>query len=895
MPGLHCWRLLARHCVCIRSPLRRSVLVVCGAFLLFGIQGVSAQESRNPAEIAANLHHPDAAIRTDAQQQVRALGISLSPSQMELGSKLVDPDPRLRLILATEAYLAQDLSTQDILLQLTFHDDPRIRQLVVRAMSEESPDGTLRDRLIQLATFDPHPVVIAQARLALADWGMDVDQPKPASSAPKEIASAGNMAVPAAVPDSRSEQTGSVRPASFDSKTKTDDELRNVHTESIKTAELWQEPSTSGHSGLSFAVVPLERAGEPTDAMNSPLFVPSPEIGFQTESDSTSNAESETSSSLRPEVLQRPLIEPNDVFPDPSFEEPDDYLLAYPVEAPLGYSGPSGVLPEDYQKDGHFVPMEDRWRSGFPDWDRYDKDHPPVDDYPYVKGHWWDPYNQNVLKGDYPVIGQHTFFKLEAEALMVHEYRQLPIPTTPFESTVDPFQEEFFGDPNQYFTTNFLKVSFELFHGNAGFKPFDWLVRLTPVFNINYLSVQELGVVNPDVRRGTSRQDDFVALQEWFAEAKLADLSPDYDFVSIRAGQQPFTSDFRGFIFDDINRGVRLFGTRLANRDQFNLIFFDQTEKDTNSQLNTFFDDRNQNTLIANYYRQDFLYPGYTAQASIHYNRDGPDFQFDNNDFLARPDPAGSFKPHEVEAVYLGLAGEGHIGFLNISNAFYWALGEDSLNPIAGQAQDINAQMAALELSFDRDWVRFRSSFFYSSGDKDPYDRDAEGFDSILDNPNFAGGEFSFWQRQEIRLFGVGLVNRLSLVPDMRSSKFQGQSNFVNPGLILLNLGMDFEITPKLKLITNANYLEFDDTAVLEAFTFQDDIDETIGVDLSLGAEYRPLLSDNVVIEAGYAALIPGRGFKDLYGRTVPFTTANAHNIEADTLHAAFMQMILLY
>ena len=84
-----------------------------------------------------------------------------------------------------------------------------------------------------------------------------------------------------------------------------------------------------------------------------------------------------------------------------------------------------------------------------------------------------------------------------------------------------------------------------------------------------------------------------------------------------------------------MNRAVRLFGTRFSNRDQFNLIWFDQTEKETNSELNTF-DDRHQNTFIANYFREDFIFPGYTAQASFHYNRDGPSFQFDRNRFLRR-------------------------------------------------------------------------------------------------------------------------------------------------------------------------------------------------------------------------------------------------------------------
>jgi hypothetical protein len=490
-----------------------------------------------------------------------------------------------------------------------------------------------------------------------------------------------------------------------------------------------------------------------------------------------------------------------------------------------------------------------------------------------------------VLKGDYPILGQHTFLNMTATTRAILEHRQVPTPTTPFESTQDPFQEEFFGSPNQFFYTQDFLLSFDLFHGDAAFKPVDWRLKVTGIYNVNYLDVEELAIVNPDVRAGTTRDRDDLALEEWFFETKLADLSPHYDFLSVRGGSQLFVSDFRGFIFADTNRGVRLFGNRHANRDQFNVIWLDQTEKETNSLLNRG-DDRHQNTLIANYYRQDFIWPGYTSQLSFHYNQDKPSFEFDKNDFLVRPDPVGVFQPHRIDAYYLGWAGNGHINRMNISHALYWALGRDDLNPLAGRPVDINAQMAALELSYDRDWVRFRSSFFWSSGDDDINDEEGEGFDAILDNPNFAGGEFSFWQRQMIRLFGVNLVNARSLIPNLRSSKFQGQTNFVNPGLYLLNAGLDGDVTPRLKLISNVNLLWFEQTEVLETFIFQGEVRNFIGTDLSLGAEYRPRLNNNILLIGGVSGLIAGEGFDDLYRRL------DGH---ASDLFAGFLEVILTY
>ncbi len=533
-------------------------------------------------------------------------------------------------------------------------------------------------------------------------------------------------------------------------------------------------------------------------------------------------------------------------------------------QSPLGFTGPTSVLPTESQNTNHFVPIEDRWRVGIPNWDRYGKGHPVGDDYPSIQGAWYDPYNQSVLKGDFPIAGQDTFLKLQLKQLNLFELRQTPIPTTPFEATQNPFQNEFFGNPNQFLFTQYNSVGVDLFKGDAAFKPADWRFRVNAIFNQNYLKVQELAVVSPDVRDGTNRHRTDWALEEWFYESKIADMSPNYDFLSVRAGSQPFTSDFRGFIFSDTNRGVRVFGNRLSNQDQYNVVWFDQTEKDTNSLLNTF-DDRHQNTLVANYYRNDFIFPGYNTELSFHYNRDKASTKFDNNRFLVRPDPVGVFAPHQVDAYYLGWAGNGHINRYNVSHAMYYVTGVDELNPIAGSRQDISAFMGAIELSYDRDWARFRCSYFYASGDSDPNDSRATGFDAIFDNPNFAGGEFSYWNRQQIKLFGVNLVNRQSLVPNLRSSKFQGQTNFVNPGIQLVNAGFDADLTPKLKLITNANYLWFNHTAPLETLVFQGNIRDQIGLDLSGGFEYRPLLNNNVSFVGGLSGLIVGNGFRDLY------------------------------
>jgi len=390
---------------------------------------------------------------------------------------------------------------------------------------------------------------------------------------------------------------------------------------------------------------------------------------------------------------------------------------------------------------------------------------------------------------------------------------------------------------------------------------------VTPVFNLNYVNVGEFNVVNATPEEGKTRRRTYVALQEAFGEYKLADIGNNYDFISVRAGIQPFTSDFRGFLYRDSNLGVRLFGTFGRNRNQWNIAAFDQLQKETNSELNLHFERRDQKVLIANYFRQDFLTEGYTISPSVAANFDkGSGFFYDENGFLVQPSPIGLIVPHEVKAYYVGLAGDGHWGALNISHQFYQAFGTDELNGIAGKPQDINAQFAAAEASVDHDWWRLKGTFVWASGDNNPEDNQAKGFDAIFDNPNIAGGSFSFWNREGLRLAqtSVGLVARASILPSLRSSKTEGQANFVNPGLLEFDAGWSADLTPKLHANVNVNLLRFQHTDVLSALLFQQNIDRAIGVDTSAGVQYRPWLNDNVIVTAGASVFSPAAGFRNI-------------------------------
>jgi hypothetical protein len=525
-------------------------------------------------------------------------------------------------------------------------------------------------------------------------------------------------------------------------------------------------------------------------------------------------------------------------------------------------------LPTDEREEQQTTsrPETNRWDIGMPSWERYgDRD----GEYPYISGHWYDPFNLNRAKGDKPVIGQSVFFNFTGTSVTALDARRLFVPSGV--SAERPLSEEFFGKNAQVFLAQTFRLSFDLFKGDTSFKPIDWRIKITPAVQLNQLWTRERGIVNIDVRKGPDRTDYHVGIQEAFIEKKLADLSPNYDFLSLRVGVQQFNSDFRGLLFLQEQPGARLFGNLRSNRLQYNAAYFWFLEKDTNSGLNAF-QNRHQQVAIANFYVQDFITKGYTAQVSYHYNKDDATLHFDQNGFLVRPAPIGAVTPHDIRAHYIGITGNGHFGRFNVSNAVYQVLGYDELNPIAGRRTDINAQMGALEVSIDKDWLRFKASGIYASGDSNPRDRIARGFDAISEAQTFAGGIFSFFNREGIRLTGTGvaLVAPDSFLPNLRSSKEEGQVNFVNPGLFLVNAGIDLDVTPKIRAILNANYMRFHHTRPLELLLFQSDIDNTIGVDYSVGMIYRPPLTENIVIVSGITGLTPGKGLRQVYtGKTL--------------------------
>ena len=466
----------------------------------------------------------------------------------------------------------------------------------------------------------------------------------------------------------------------------------------------------------------------------------------------------------------------------------------------------------------------------------------------------------------------HWFFVVNAISDTVIEPRTFPIPVG-VQTTEDPDRLDVFGnDFSPVFSQTFIG-GFALIRGSTAYKPPSVEYRVTLAYNLNYVDVPERRVLLVEPSRDSNRFDDFLGVQEAFVDYHLSQYDNSrYDFISIRAGIQPFQSDFRGFLFNDSQLGVRLFGNRDNNRFQFNLGAFWRLEKDTNSGLNDVTQTpRSDWVFVANAYRQDFLIPALTSQFTLVYNmnRESDDVEIDDNGFPVRPALLGSLRGRDYDVLYVGYNADGRIGRINMTTSIYGAFGEDRNNFFTDQPADIRAFFAATELSYDRDWMRFRLSGLYASGDSDPFDNVEGGFDAIFENPVFAGADTSYWIRQTIPFAGGGraisINGRNGILNSLRSSKEQGQSNFNNPGLILAGVGADFDLSPEVRVSANANHLWFEDTAVLETLRVEGSIPEDIGFDISAAAIWRPNANQNLVFRLSAAALVAGDGFQDLF------------------------------
>ncbi|MEE4287929.1 MAG: hypothetical protein V2J14_01050, partial [Erythrobacter sp.] len=236
-----------------------------------------------------------------------------------------------------------------------------------------------------------------------------------------------------------------------------------------------------------------------------------------------------TSSRTDPEPIDPQIIEGRE---RPGFNSPlpegVDQTNEGAVRAP-----PPQAFPTDQ------VPIPDRWRL--------------IQGLGLVEEDILDPYNQNTYKGDrpinrekvpwLPIKGDDWFFVANLISDTVYEPRTFPIPVG-IQTTENPDRLDVFGnDFSNVFSQTFI-AGFALLKGSTAYKPPSIEYRLTLAYNVNYVTVPERRVLFVEPSKGTDRLDHFLGVQEAFVDYHFTQFDNDrFDFISIRAGIQPFQAD----------------------------------------------------------------------------------------------------------------------------------------------------------------------------------------------------------------------------------------------------------------------------------------------------------------------------------------------------------------
>ena len=485
-----------------------------------------------------------------------------------------------------------------------------------------------------------------------------------------------------------------------------------------------------------------------------------------------------------------------------------------------------------------------------------------------------NPYaTNNLLKGDrplmdQPILGGDWFFNGTATSNTLLESRRIPAAAVVGSPFLDPRQ--------QLFESQTTSLDAVLYRGDTIFQPPDFQFRFTPIFN--YSSTHTEG-------ESTSTSANTFGAQALFVEAHLRDVSANYDFDSVRIGIQAVDSDFRGFILSDQPVGIRVFGTRDNDIYQYNIGLFRPLPKNSARQDEFGAGLPDNDILLANLYIQDLFVRGLTSEVLFMYDRN----RAPGTEILAQQQPGDGSAMfvdgarHNYDVAYMGYSVDGHLGKWNLTGSLYELLGVEEQSEFGVSHTHVQANFAAAELSRDFDWIRVRGSGLYASGDSNPFDKTAHGFDGISVSALFAGADSSFFIHQQIPLAldQINLKVRDSFYPDLRSAAQPGESNYENPGLRLVGLGTDLDFSPALRLSFDANHLWFDQTATLTDILGRAIPGRDIGTDVSFDLFYRPLASQNIIMRLTAARLLASQDTRVLTGGSAPFS--------------AFFNLILTY
>jgi hypothetical protein len=456
----------------------------------------------------------------------------------------------------------------------------------------------------------------------------------------------------------------------------------------------------------------------------------------------------------------------------------------------------------------------------------------------------YDPYGQNVLKADFPVAGD-WFVEVNALANLVYKSRENLDFRPAFADQIAAGTLTFTGR-NDFANQNLL-VGAELRRFEDAFYPSTFRFRVNGVADHR----SDINAFNPGSNSDERLFDAFfdVVLHDF---GDPTDGKGNFDLLVLRGGLQGFRSDFHGLVFNDVGLGGRLFGEAKRNRLRYDLVVLDLYQKDPISGFNDFSPASDHQVAVARLAWDDLML-GWNGEWSLHANRD-------------RREVPGVAREARHGTWYLGSTFNGHLGRVTFNPALYGVFGHAD-HAVAGalERHTVRAWLALLDAQLEFDYWNFRAACLVASGDGDPADDRDTGFDAISDGVTLFGGPLSYWVGENIRFGRGNFVRGNSFLPALRG--VNDPANHVNPGLHLLNLGVDMTLSPRLDAAANLSYLRFAATA-----DYGDRVvigHRPAAVEGSLFVRLKPFLrraNQNVLLDLGASTLRPASGLEDAFG-----------------------------
>ncbi len=362
-------------------------------------------------------------------------------------------------------------------------------------------------------------------------------------------------------------------------------------------------------------------------------------------------------------------------------------------------------------------------------------------------------------------------------------------------------------------------------------------------------------LTNNNYRREDDDEETDLALEEsWLQVAVNKKFG-----INVRVGIQDYKSDLIGSIYSDTDLGVRVTGSYKGV--DWSLYGTNRLENDLLSDFNQITSFRDQQVYIAHL---QFNIGKTIVKPSIHFNIDE---EGDHGRGRAGRD-------EDVEALYFGFTTYGPIGPVNLLTGLYGVFGNQDNVSLVGaiplRDQNIRAFVAYFDVSYPmlNGKIAPHLGAFYASGDNDPFDSEATGFDAISDHVDVWGSK-GFMIDDRVSLGALGgrtLMRHDSPYTSLRDT--DANSNFVNPGAVALNIGLNTKPCEKLSVDTNFTYFWWKETdsleAIMAALGIPDNLGSTLGFEFNIEANYK--FTDKFNINASGTIYKTNQEIRKVYG-----------------------------